>query len=113
MSGTIQQLARYEPLRKNVDRQACVIAIRRAELPPIFKAEVEQFIDRNVLPDCGRVAPNCLKAFMVKTAHRMGLTKVIPYVKKLFRSDIGFKGYFLDSGKLFHINTFNDSRQLP
>ena len=113
MSGTIQQLAKYEPLRKNIDRQACVIAMRKAELPLIFKAEVEQFIDRNVLPDCGRVPPNCLKAFMIKTAQRMGLTKIMPYVKNLFKSDIGFKGYFLDGGKLFHINALNDSRQLP
>ena len=112
MSGTIQIQAN-EILRKYIDRQACVLAVRRAELPPILKAEVEQFIERNVLPDCGRVPPNCLKAFMVKTAQRMGLTKLVPYVKNLFKADIGFKGYYLDHGKLFHIDALNNPRQLP
>lgn len=112
MSGTIQNPSN-EILRKYIARQACVVAVRRAELPPVFKAEVERFIERNVLTDCGRVPPNCLKAFMVKTAQRMGLTKLVPYVKSLFRSDIGFKGYFLDSGKLFHINSIQNLRQIP
>ncbi|MEK6847333.1 MAG: hypothetical protein AABY16_04145 [Nanoarchaeota archaeon] len=112
MSGTIQ-IPANEILRKYIDSQTCVLAIRRAELPPILKAEVEQFIERNVLPDCGRVPPNCLKAFMVWTAQKMGLTRLVPYIKGLFKSDVGFKGYFLDSGKLFHVNALNNQRQLP
>src|SRR3989344_3491855 len=99
MSGTIQ-IPANEIIRKYLDRQSCVLAVRRAELPPILKAEVEQFIERNVLPDCGRVPPNCLKAFMVWTAQKMGLARLVPYIKNLFRSSVGFQGYFLDSGKL-------------
>ncbi len=112
MSGTIQIQAN-EIIRKYLARQSCVLAVRKAELPPILKAETEQFIERNILPDCGRVPPNCLKAFMIKTAQKMGLTKIIPYVKNLFKSKIGYEGYFLDNGKLFHIDSLNNSIQLP
>ncbi len=109
MSDTIQ-LSANGITRKHVDSQSCVIAFRKAELPIVFNAEVEQFIERNVLLDCGRVPPNCLKAFMIGTAQRMGLTKLVPYIKNLFKSDVGFKGYFLDGGKLFRVNSLNDSR---
>ena len=110
MSGTIQ-LPSNEILRNYLSRQACVIAIRKAELPPILKAETEQFIQRNVLPDCGRVPPNCLKAFMIKTAQRMGLARIVPYVKSLFKSKIGYEGYFLDGGKLLRIEPGDDRWQ--
>ncbi len=109
MSDTIQIQANGIT-RKHVDSQSCVIAFRKAELPIIFNAEVEQFIERNVLPDCGRIAPNCLKAFMVGTAQRMGLVKIIPHITKLFKSDVGFRGYFLDGGKLFQVNPFNNEK---
>ena len=33
----------------------------------------------------------------------MGLDKIVPNVKKMFKSDIGYNGYFLDSGKLFKV----------
>ncbi|KKQ17839.1 MAG: hypothetical protein US31_C0015G0005 [Berkelbacteria bacterium GW2011_GWA1_36_9] len=113
MSGTIQQPEMYELQRRYLERQACVVAVRKADLPPILKAETEQFIRRNVLPDCGRVPPNCLKAFMIKTTQRMGLADLVPYVKTLFRAEVGFRGYYLDNGKLFHINTVNNQRQIP
>lgn len=102
MSGTIQ-IPAQAILRDYLQRQACVVAIRNAQLPPILKAEAEQFIQRNILPDCGRVPPNCLKAFMVWTAQKMGLTKLIPQVKRLFKANVGYKGYFLDSGKLLRV----------
>ena len=107
MSGTIN-ISQYE-LIKNVDRQACVVAVRKAELPPILKAEAEQFIERNVLPDCGRVPPNCFKAFIIWTAKRMGLTKLIPYVKRLFKSRVGYEGYYLDRGELFRVDLSDNS----
>ena len=113
MSGTIQQLATYGILRKYLDRQACVIAVRKADLPLIIKAETEQFIQRNVLQDCGRVPPNCLKAFMIETARKMGLTKIIPYVKKLFKADVGFKGYYLDRGELRHVDAIENIINFP
>ena len=103
MSGTIN-LHKYEESTKYIDRQACVIALRKAELPIILKSEAEQFIQRNVLQDCGRVPPNCLKAFLIKTVKRMGMEKKIPYVNNLFRADIGYKGYYLDAGKLYRVN---------
>ena len=109
MSDTIN-ISSYE-VYKNIARQACVIAIRKAELPTIVKAEAEQFIQRNILEDCGRVAPNCLKAFLVKTINKMGLEKMIPYVKNLFKSKVGYEGYYLDAGKLCRINDFYDFRQ--
>ncbi len=103
MSHTIN-LQQYEILRKYIDRQACVLAVRNAELPIIVKAETEQFIQRNILQDCGRVAPNCLKAFIINTIKKMELDNMIPYVQKLFKSNIGYKGYYLDAGKLCRVN---------
>ena len=103
MSHTIN-IPKYEILRKYIDGQACVVAIRKAELPLILKAEAEQFIQRNILEDCGRVAPNCLKAFLINTIKKMSLDNMIPYVQKLFKSDIGYKGYYLDAGNLYRVN---------
>ena len=113
MSGTIQRSEAYAHQRRYLERQACVLAVRKADLPPILKAEAEQFIRRNVLPDCGRVPPNCLKAFMIKTVQRMGLVDIIPYVKDLFKAEVGFRGYYLDNGKLFTINALANQRPLP
>ena len=103
MSDTIN-LPTNEIIRKYIDRQSCIVAIRRAEFPPVFKAEVERFIERNTLKDCGRVPPNCLKAFMIKTAQKMGMSNLIPYAKKLFKSKVGYDGYYLDSGNLCRTN---------
>ena len=83
----------------SLDNQPCVKAFRNSKFPKEYKKEIEMFISRNVLPDCGRVPPNCLKAHMIKTAKEFHLNK-IPQIKKLFRSRIGFKGYYLDAGKL-------------
>ncbi len=106
MSDTINNP--NEILLKNRARQSCVRIIRKSNLPVILKAETERFIERNTLEDCGRVPPNCLKAFMIKTAQKMGLERVIPYVKSLFRSEVGYKGYYLDGGKLFRVNFSDD-----
>ena len=103
MSGTIQ-IPQYEIQRRYIDRQACVLAIRKADLPILVKAEAEQFIQRNILQDCGRVPPNCLKAFLVKTIRKMGMEKMIPYVKNIFKSKIGYKGYYLDAGNLCRVD---------
>jgi len=92
-----------------INRQSCVRIFRQAELPVILKAEVERFIERNTLPDCGRVPPNCLKAFMINTAQRMGLNKIIPYVKNLFKAKVGYEGYYLDRGELFRVNLSDNS----
>lgn len=103
MSGTIQ-IPQYEVLKKYADRQACVIALRRADLPIIVKSEAEQFIQRNILQDCGRVPPNCLKAFLVKTIKKMGMENIIPYAKNLFKSKVGYNGYYLDAGNLYRVD---------
>lgn len=108
MSGTIKQLNNENPMR-GLNSQSCVRIIRKAELPVILRAETEQFISRNVLPDCGRVAPNCLKAFMIKTAQKMGLENLIPNLKSLFKSKVGYEGYYLDGGKLFHVDLSDNS----
>lgn len=107
MSGTINKPANAI-LRDEVNRQSCVRVMRESDLPVILKAETEMFIERNTLPDCGRVPPNCLKAFMIKTAQRMGLNRIIPYVKSLFRARVGYEGYYLDNGKLFRVNLPDD-----
>jgi hypothetical protein len=85
-------------------KQPCVIAVRKADLPPIMKAEAELFIHRNILPDCGRVPPNCFKAFLIKTAQRMGLRNIVPSIHHLFRANVGFNGYYLDGGQLKRID---------
>lgn len=88
-----------------VERQPCVIAVRKAKLLPELKTEVEGFIKRNVLLDCGRVPPRCLKAHIVKTAKKIGLSeKRIYFLKKLFRARIGWNGYYLDAGKLRRVD---------
>ena len=85
----------------SLDEQPCVRAIRRADIPFELQAELEAFIQRNILADCWRVPPNDLKAHMVKTAKSIGLgKKIINHLKKLFTARIGFKGYYLDDGEL-------------
>ena len=101
--GQISQLSLAIELKssKYLDTQPCVRAIRIAKLPYPLKEELYAFIQRNIIPDCGRVSPNCLKAHMVKTAKNLGLSnKKIYYFKKLFKAKIGYKGYYLDAGKL-------------
>ncbi len=110
MSDTIQSL-QYEQSRKHLNRQSCVIAFRKSNLPIILKSEGEQFINRNILSDCGRISPNCLKAFLISTAKKMCVIKLIPHIKNLFKSEIGYKGYYLDAGNLRHINMLNDFYQ--
>ena len=86
---------------KSSDNQVCVKAIRNANLPPRLQKEVESFIKRNTLPDCGKVPPNCLKAHMIKTAKKLKLSnRKIEFLNKLFRSKIGYERYYLDAGKL-------------
>jgi hypothetical protein len=110
MSDTIQKL-QYETSRDYLNRQPCVIALRKSNLPLIIKSEAEQFINRNILLDCGRVPPNCLKAFLINTAKKMCLSKIIPDIKQLFRSQIGYYGYYLDNGNLRHIDMLYNSMQ--
>lgn len=86
------------------------MAVRSSDLPVLVKAQAEQFIERNILIDCGRVPPNCLKAFLVSTVKRMGLHHMIPYVKGLFRSEVGYEGYYLDAGNLYHVDTLDNRR---
>jgi len=107
MSDTINKSHNEIPMQ-GLNKQSCVRLIRNAELPVILRAETEQFILRNILPDCGRVPPNCLKAFMIRTAQRMGLNNIIPSLKSLFKSKVGYNGYYLDGGKLFHIEFSNN-----
>ncbi len=104
MSGTINNPHELN----NLDRQSCVRVLRQSRLPVILKVEAERFIERNILQDCGRVPPNCLKAFMIKTAQKMGLQRIIPYVKNMFKSKIGYDGYYLDGGKLFRVDLSDD-----
>ncbi len=94
-----------------LNRQSCVKAFRSANLPIILKSEGEQFINRNILSDCGRVPPNCLKAFLISTAKKMCIIKLIPRIKTLFKSEIGYRGYYLDAGNLRHIDMLNDFSQ--
>lgn len=84
-----------------------MIALKNSELPNEYKREVGKFIERNVLPDCGRVPPNCLKAHMIRLAKIFRFRKKdIDYVKNLFRGSIGYDGYYLDRGRLKRVNFF-------
>lgn len=103
MSGTIQ-IPKYEASRNYVDSQACVIAVRKSQLPAIVKQEAEQFIERNVLPDCGRIPPNCFKAFLVKTLKSIGMPEIVPKIKSLFKASIGYQGYYLNAGNLYRVD---------
>ena len=85
----------------SLEEQPCVRAVRNACLPLKLHAELEGFIQRNLLTDCWRVPPNDLKANMVKTAKKLGLKKrIISRLKRLFKSKLGYKGYYLDAGEL-------------
>lgn len=109
MRGTINN---PNEILRNRDRQSCVRVLRKSKLPVILKVEAEKFIERNTLQDCGMVPPNCLKAFMVRTAQKMGLQRIIPYVKNMFKSRVGYDGYYLDGGKLFRVDLSDDFRNL-
>ena len=104
MSRTINKSGNENEYADKLNRQGCVRRIRQASLPLLLRAEAEKFIERNTLPDCRRVPPNCLKAFMIQTAQRMGLHRIIPYVKNLFKAKVGYEGYYLDSGELFRVD---------
>lgn len=81
--------------------QPCVKSILNSELPAKIKVEMNKFISRNIIKECGRVAPNCLKAHLIKTAKAHGFPEEkINSLKKLFKSKVGFNGYYLDAGKL-------------
>jgi hypothetical protein len=85
----------------SLENQPCVRAIRNAPFNPKLKKELEEFIKRNTLPDCGLVSPNCLKAHMIKKAKDLKIKdKKISGMKSLFRAKLGYDGYYLDSGKL-------------
>lgn len=87
--------------KNSLERQSCVKAVKRAKLPLPLRKEINAFIQRNVLSDCGRVPPNCLKAHMIKTARKLKLNdNKISDLKKLFRAEVGYEGYYLDSGRL-------------
>tara|TARA_Y100000310_G_C20321153_1_gene640795 strand:- start:216 stop:527 length:312 start_codon:yes stop_codon:yes gene_type:complete len=82
-------------------RQTCVEAIFNSSLSNKIKTEMRKFITRNIIKDCQRVPPNCLKAHLIKTAKKQHLPQSkISRLRKLFKSKIGFMGYYLDSGAL-------------
>jgi hypothetical protein len=100
MKSKLHSVARIRAL-SSLKTQPCVRAILGADLPSGLKIEMESFIRRNVIADCGRVSPHCLKAHLVKTGKDMRLSeKKIEELMKLFKGEIGWKGYYLDSGKL-------------
>ena len=85
----------------SINSQSCVIAIRESNLPSELKEEMRLFAQRNTLPDCGRVPPNCFKAHLIKTAKKIGINRnKIDFLKRLIKGKIGYKGYYLDKGKL-------------
>ena len=99
--GVLSNLSVQHGASDLIDEQPCVIAIRKSRINPIIKKESERFIKRNILPDCGRVSPFCLKAHILKTAKKLKLkSPQLKKLKNLFRSRIGWKGYYIDAGKL-------------
>jgi hypothetical protein len=87
-----------------LENQTCIRAIKKSDLSYDFKKDLLKFAKRNIIPECGRVSPNCLKAYMIKKAKLKHFRSTrLEKLKNLFRSKIGYKGYFLDAGKLNHI----------
>lgn len=92
-----------------LEKQDCVQAVINSNFPIDFKQEIYRFINRNILQDCNRVAPNCLKAHMIKIAQKFKWKKnKIRKLLTLFKSNIGYQGYYLDAGRLRHINKFQN-----
>jgi len=90
-----------ENLPKSLVEQRCVYVILNTKLPRDLKSEMVNFISRNILPDCNKIAPNCLKAHLIKTAKKLKLSsRRISSLKTLFKSKIGYNGYYLDNGNL-------------
>lgn len=86
--------------------QACVRALQKYNLSSEIRKEMEKFISRNILPDCGKVPPNCLKAHLINTAKRFGISHTqLSKLKNSFKAKVGFKGYYLDNGKLMKVNS--------
>lgn len=84
-----------------VNKQACVKAVHKAKLPETFKRDLDRFIYRNIIPECGRISPHCLKAYMIKKAKQKGFSeRFVERVKGLFKGKVGYEGYFLDNGRL-------------
>ena len=97
-----------ETLPKSLVKQRCVNAILSAKLPRNLKSEMINFISRNIIQDCNKIAPNCLKAHLISTAKKLKLSsKKIASLKMLFKSKIGYKGYYLDNGNLRRVQSFN------
>ena len=91
----------------SLETQECVIAVKKAKMPSNLKKELYAFINRNILPDCGRVPPNCLKAHMIKTAQNIHLpNNEILRLKDLFEADIGYNGWYLDAGRLKRVENY-------
>ncbi len=97
---TLHKFAYPVNIPKTTAGQSCVQAVLSSSLPAKMKQEAARFISRNVIPDCGRVAPNCLKAHLISTAKKMGMNDKIQYLNSLFRAKIGFNGYYLDENRL-------------
>lgn len=99
--GYLRKTKEHENLPKNIAGQACVRAILSSNLPGNIKEEMKKFILRNIIPDCQRVSPHCLKAHLINTSISMGLSdKEVEKTKNLFRARVGYEGYYLDAGKL-------------
>lgn len=101
MRTSLKFVQRPKGASSPLESQPCVRAVRNANLDPKLKKEIDLFIIRNILPDCGRVPPNCLKAHIIRTAKSLGFPgKKIVELEGLFKSDVGYRGYYLDAGKL-------------
>jgi len=77
-------------------------------LPEELINEIRQFSERNlmifrvnnaVLYDC---CPNCLKAHLLKKAKVLGLNAELQEkISRMFKSESGHNGYYLDKNKIF------------
>jgi len=83
---------------KSALNQSCVKALYNSNLPLKFKNEGFKFVKRNLISDCNKVAPSCFKAHLLKTAEKFKINS--DKVNNLFKSKIGFNGYYLDNEKL-------------
>ena len=85
MRGISNSTRRPDGGKNLLESQPCIKAIKKANFHPKLRKEINAFIQRNVLSDCGRVPPNCQKAHMIKTDKKINMPeKKVKNLKKLF-----------------------------
>ncbi len=85
--------------REGLPNQPCIRAV--LGLPTKLRDAGLRFIRRNKVTEQGHVSPHCLKAHLITKAYEFHVSeRQIRQLKTLFKSRVGYQGYYLDAGKL-------------